>query len=424
MRRTSLFLKLLLVLTATGLFLFLFVGSAIRHILASAIEGPSVRVHIVRYLKQVAKEIGNPADREQAAKFAREVGAQVRVEDKLGAWASDESAPRLDEPIPNEVHWSNELRVGRRRGNIIVVMESPGQRLLLRLPGTPFWLTSSNFVWIAVFGVLVALFAAYLAIRNLLSPIFSLNRGVDEIAKGNFSYRVVTSSRDELGKLATSFNGMSARLEEMIRAKEQLLLDISHELRSPLTRAKVALEYLPEGKARDSVALDLQELEKMVAEILESSRLESTHGSLDRVAQDLAPLLKEWVKPYARVDLTAPVGSTAEVDAERLRRVIVNLVENAVKYSEGRVRVKLETTDEGVRLSVTDSGSGIPPEELERVFEPFYRVDKSRNSRTGGYGLGLSLCRKIVEAHGGKIWLESHAGQGTSAILTLPSAFT
>jgi len=424
MKRVPLFVKLILVLAGAGLFIFLSVTFAIRTIFLQASDATPYRVHLVRYFNQIGQEIGNPADREKAAQFAKEVGGQVRIEDSTGAWASDEKAPQFNDPIPNERNLGN-IRLGRRQGKAHVIIQNPGQRILLLLPGNLNWLSGSNYFLITAVAVLLVLIVVFALIHRILAPISALNRGVGEIAKGNFAHRVVTASQDELGKLADSFNQMSARLDEMIRGRERLLLDISHELRSPLTRAKVALEYLPAGTPRESIALDLRELETMVAEILESARLDSQYGGMDLRPHDLSPLLGEWTALYPQVDLDAAVSAVAKIDIERFRRVLVNLVENAAKYSgPGRVRVTLEKKAESILISVVDSGPGIPVEELERVFEPFYRVDKSRSSRTGGYGLGLSLCRKIVQGHGGKIWLESREGQGTSAFIEIPLSFT
>ncbi len=420
MRRSSIFIKLFLIQVIAGVLIFTWLGGATRKWVGQAMEEPPIKSHLVSYFDLLGKGLGNPADRLKAEKLEKEMGLHVRLEDSLGSWTSAPGIPDFSFAQKHTERLTDQLRMGRGLGKVFVVWEAPHQRVLFYISRTPVWLSQPSLLGLLFIGVAVTLAGAYFCIRLVLKPIHQLNRGVEEISLGNLKYRVATASEDELGRLARSFNEMSERIQEMIRSKEQLLLDISHELRSPLTRAKVALEYLPPGKPRDQVSSDLCELERMVAEILESSRLDSPHGSLMLAETDLTRSLKEWLAPYERVTYDASEPLIAKVDSERLRRVVLNLVENAVKYSSDSVLVSLKKSPSGVQVLVQDSGAGIPPEELEKVFEPFYRTDKSRNSRTGGYGLGLSLCRKILHAHGGKIWLESVLEKGTTAILELP----
>jgi signal transduction histidine kinase len=233
---------------------------------------------------------------------------------------------------------------------------------------------------------------------------------------------VAIAGRGELSELSRAFNDMTGRIREMIKSREQLLLDVSHELKSPLTRIKVALELGKENLPA-VVRRNVGEMETMVTELLETARLDSGRGSLSLAPVDLSELLRDVVQPFLEtgpgVRVEAPAGhSRVEADAKRVRAVIRNLVENALKHSAHQDRpVEASLRERGGRLElvVRDSGYGIPASDLDSVFEPFYRVDKSRNKDSGGYGLGLSLCRKIMEAHGGGISLESEEGRGTTA---------
>ncbi|HEY4575689.1 MAG TPA: HAMP domain-containing sensor histidine kinase, partial [Thermoanaerobaculia bacterium] len=204
-------------------------------------------------------------------------------------------------------------------------------------------------------------------------------------------------------------------------------LDVSHELRSPLTRMKVALELLPAGDKRQRIAADVAEMEAMIAELLELERLREGRG-LRRERRDLVPLLREVVEsfqdrpPGARFVTTA-AEIQAEVDGDKIRTVLRNLLENAVKYSlpDSRPIVVSATAEETVVVvRVTDDGPGIPAADLANLFEPFYRVDRSRSKKSGGYGLGLSICKRIAEAHGGGITVANRAPRGAVFTLTLP----
>lgn len=286
--------------------------------------------------------------------------------------------------------------------------------------------------WIfAVLGLVgLVLTGTWLTLRWIMKPINWLSEGVSALGEGNLEYRLPEKRGDELGNLARAFNRMSERLREMLSARELLLLDVSHELRSPLTRMKVALEFIPENSSRDSLQSDIQEMEQMVTEILETARLKSEYGKLDRQPTDLAQLIQEACLPFEKKAPgikfeNAVEKSRAQVDAEQIKTVLKNLLANALKYSmpeNDPVKIRLSRNDSGMQIEIQDHGLGIPQEEMDLIFEPFYRIDKSRNKNTGGYGLGLSLCKTIIEAHGGTISVQSNMGEGVKFSLLLPDS--
>jgi signal transduction histidine kinase len=276
--------------------------------------------------------------------------------------------------------------------------------------------------------VALFLFLSYALVRRLFRPLEWLNEGVREAARGNLDHGVAIRGRGELAELSAAFNEMTGRIQGMIKAREQLLLDVSHELKTPLTRIKVALELgRPDTPA--VVRRNVGELETMVTELLETARLDSGPGALTRMPVDLAALAREAALPFLEsrpgVRLEGlPDSLPAVVDGNRAHTVLRNLLENAIKYSAHQDRPVEVTGNRGegrVSITVMDRGYGIPEADQAAVFEPFFRVDKSRNKDTGGYGLGLSLCRKIMEAHGGGIILESGEGRGTTVTTWFPA---
>jgi signal transduction histidine kinase len=275
-----------------------------------------------------------------------------------------------------------------------------------------------------------ALFAAHAVLSRLLRPLRALSDGVARLGEGQLDVALPSGAGDdEFGKLTVAFNAMVARVRGMIVARDQLLLDVSHELRSPLTRMKVALELLPEGAQRSRLASDVSEMEQMVTGLLELERLRAGGGRGVRpVRQDLAAIVREVAAsftdraPGVRV-AAAPAELPADVDGDQVRTVLRNPLDNAVKYSMSAsrpVEVAVERTADAAIVRVTDDGVGIPDEDLGRVFEPFFRVDRSRTKSTGGYGLGLSICKRIMEAHGGSIAARRRDGGGTTFALTFP----
>jgi len=272
------------------------------------------------------------------------------------------------------------------------------------------------FFYLMLTLVVIVLIVAHIFIRDLLKPLKELRRGVNRISSGDLDVELPVMGKDELGSLTESFNTMTKRIRGMIKARDQLLLDVSHELRSPITRIKVALEFLPEDEKKSSIHADLEEMETMITEILESERLKN--GRLELRECDLIGLINEVAgnlegqPPGITLD-PMPASLPKKIDEKRIKAVLQNVLENAAKYATPEskpVRVSCDTNDGVVTIRIRDDGRGIPEEELPYIFEPFYRVDRSRSKETGGYGLGLSMCKRIMEAHNGSIEAENNIG--------------
>jgi signal transduction histidine kinase len=292
-------------------------------------------------------------------------------------------------------------------------------------------LRTAHFVLVGPVLLLVAgvIVIAHLRVRALLEPLKDLAEGVARLTKGDLEVVVPSSSQDEFTALTDGFNRMVGRVREMIGARDQLLRDVSHELRSPLTRFKVGLALLPEGELRSKMSADVIEMERMVAELLELERLRDGR-TIEKQPVDLRPLVEDVAASFAgrqpAIETRVPADAVIlDVDPRTIAMVLRNLLDNAIAYSLPDSRaVELDLIDRGTEVAVvvTDDGPGIPKDQAGRVFEPFYRIDRSRSRRTGGYGLGLSICQRIAEAHGGSVTLEPHAPRGTRFVVTLPRA--
>jgi signal transduction histidine kinase len=214
-----------------------------------------------------------------------------------------------------------------------------------------------------------------------------------------------------LGDLAERVNQMAHSLQSRLDAKRALLLAISHELRSPLTRARVNAELVGEGEHRDALLRDLGEMRDLITDLLESERLATGHAALQTEGVNLAALVREVLAAqFAQATLTLQLDDklgTVQADPMRLRLLLRNLVDNALRHNAGAVQAPLVVlagdADGQLRLSVRDFGPGVSDEELARLAEPFYRADRARRRATGGFGLGLYLCRLVVQAHHGTL---------------------
>ncbi len=291
------------------------------------------------------------------------------------------------------------------------------------------------FILVGIQLALIAciLFITYSLVSWLLKPLAILHEGVEQIGEGHWDYRMKLGRWDELGALAAQFNRLAGKVKTTLEAKEHVLVEVSHGLCKPLEAAKGIVRSVPADEPMIELAERLAEMEGMVERLLEAAKLHTLNGGIVRSTADLVEETKDVVAGFQAKGLPLaivenPSKLMARVDVARYRILLSNLIENALRHSptEKGVAVALSLQPQRVRLEVRDEGEGIAQEELAKVFEPFYRGAASRKLAHGfaeskpGFGLGLSLCRQVVLAHGGTIHLESTVGRGTSAIVLLP----
>ncbi|WP_273035320.1 ATP-binding protein [Massilia timonae] len=260
----------------------------------------------------------------------------------------------------------------------------------------------------------------------------SLSRMADEFGAGKLSVRAQLKPSDAVYPLAQRINHMAGRIEDLMEAQRSLLHSVSHELRTPIARLEFALELL-DAKARDpelsrriaAMEGDLSELNNLVKELLDMSKLDSTR-TLQGAPVELEALLRDCCATLppspqqVACELASGLG-TVEADARLLARAVGNLLRNAQKYAQERIVLSARRTPDGVEIAVDDDGPGIPLDERDRIFDPFYRLDRSRDRATGGFGLGLSIAHKAVALHGGTLRVESSPLGGARFVLRLPA---
>jgi signal transduction histidine kinase len=292
-------------------------------------------------------------------------------------------------------------------------------------------------VWGGLLGVVVAALLTLLLSRRILSPVESLAQAARGLSRGDFSRRVKVRSKDEFGELARTFNSMAEDLERTEQLRRNLVADVAHELRTPLSNIQGHLEAIRDGLLRpepatlDSIYEEVLLLARLVEDLQELTLAEAGQLTLVRQSADVAEIVRRAVAaaqpPAEAKGLTLETNlhvrrATAEVDPERIGQVLRNLLSNAITHASEGGRITVDLKDEGdqLRIGVADTGAGIPPEDLPYVFERFYRVDRSRVRATGGAGLGLTIAKRLVEAHGGTIGVESELGKGSRFSFTLP----
>ncbi len=297
---------------------------------------------------------------------------------------------------------------------------------------------------ITVIAGLVAL-AAAIAIslftaNRIIVPIRCLMQASQEVAAGNFDLQVPITGNDELGELARVFNQMAGELARTEQRRMALIGDVAHELRTPLSNMRAVIEGLADGvlpanpATYRSVQKEIMRLQRLVQDLEELSRAQAEQFSL--VLQPLSPrslvagaierLRLQYEDKDVQLRMTVPSDlPPVYADAARITQVLLNLLGNALQYtpSGGQVHVEARRDGRFVRFIVSDTGIGVPAADLPHLFERFYRVDKSRSRASGGSGIGLTISKHIVEAHGGRIWAESEGpGKGSTFTFILPTA--
>lgn len=414
--RQSVFFKITLIIIVSVIAINFSVGWLFHHFIVKS-RGDTVAMNIDNYTGLLMREIGNPPDMDKVRELEQRTLMTIIPDTSLQSLSERYESFKADRRFGST--W-----LARTKRKLIAVHESDGRMtaFMFRDPGRSPDIDRGMIFLFATITIITVLM--YFVIKQILRPVREMSRGMREISAGNLDYRVAVTSSDELGMLAHSFNEMNARIRQTLAAKERLLYDISHELRTPATRIRLAAELLEESSLKQSIIDDLNEMESMTASILRAGSLSGGTPQLQRSLFSLRSLLSEIAARYneqaPRITLKAE-DTPISGDRELLGLAIRNIVDNAIKHSGGsEITLFGSSTDTTVSIRITDNGVGIPEEEASRIFDPFYRVDSSRSRATGGFGLGLSISRNIIIAHGGSIAIQSHPGK-TSFSITVPA---
>jgi signal transduction histidine kinase len=363
-----------------------------------------------------------------------DLSADPLVADGLaGAYASrhdpigEDALMELVVPAFVDDHLVSVIYLSQPLGDVILVLHELRNRLLL-----------SALIAMALSGVVGLVFS-----QAITRPLKRLTAAVGTVARGSFDQQVQVQSRDELGQLGRAFNDMTARLQAARQMQVDFVANVSHELRTPMTALKGMVETLQAGAVEDAqvrdrflkiVAEEVDRLVRLVNDLLllsevdaQALELRRQAVDLDRLVQGIAARMKGRAEGQG-LDLIVeldPELPMAWADPDKVEQIVINLLDNALKYSPpgGRVVLRAEGMEaKFVRLQVWDEGVGIPAEDLPHLGERFYRTDQARSRAQGGSGLGLAIVRSLVDAHGGRFWLQSEPGRGTLASFSLPVA--
>jgi len=397
---------------------------------------------LVDYVDRLAAEIGSPPSIERAQALAQRLPIGVRISGPLINWQSAPDAADYKRRGNGNARWRSEYgrgdpRWGGEEPRLLERTTVDGHRIQFSL-SVQAWHDRPRFIgWATLAGLLVLTALAYARVRRMLRPLDDIRAGALRFGAGDFATAIPVrwpGRPDELGELAATINTMGADIHRMLEAKRALLLAISHELRSPLTRARLNTELLPETPdvlpSRSALLRDLALMRDLVTDLLESERLASPHTALHREATDLAALVSEVVAGLpCGATITQAVARDLPhllLDPARIRLLLRNLLDNALRYGADVSKppeLAVHVGEGGsVVIAVRDFGPGVAEDQLAHLAEPFYRPDAARTREGGGVGLGLYLCKMVALAHGGTLSVRN-AGPGLVVSVTIAHDF-
>jgi signal transduction histidine kinase len=386
----------------------------------------AARPLVADYIDRLAVEIGSPPSIERARALTERLPVSVRISGPQVNWSSGAG-------VGHDPGWDS--RDGPRDRPLLQRTTLDGHRIHFGLNLAPLQNQPRRIGWFTL-AVLLGLTAlAYAYVRRMLRPLDDIRIGAARLRGGDFGTPIPVRRKDELGELAGDVNAMANSIHQMLEAKRGLLLAISHELRSPLTRARVNTELLPETPdvqaQRQALLHDLAQMRDLVTDLLESERLGQGHAALHLEPTELGALAREVVAqlasstgpPAVRLDIASDLPSMA-VDRSRLKLLLRNLLENALRHGADVGQppaLSLQREGTGIGFTVRDYGPGVDDAALPHLAEPFYRPDASRARETGGVGLGLFLCKLVALAHGGSFEIRN-AHPGLEVRVFIPAA--
>ncbi|WP_245892601.1 ATP-binding protein, partial [Novosphingobium guangzhouense] len=336
-------------------------------------------------------------------------------------------APSAVQPIPFRRTANSLFDSGAApfiEGDFVAAARQPdGSWLAVAPRAEPFpnaWQTRVM-LWFALSLAIVSPLA-WLFVRRIVLPLRDFAQAAEQLGRDPSATILPLSGPAEIGRAANAFNQMRHRLRAFVDDRTAMVGAISHDLRTPLTRLRFRIEDVPDDQ-RDGLLKEVSEMEAMISQVIAFIRDASTPGPRQRLdfAELIAGSVADWQLVGAKVEIERNTHIPVEVDPVGIRRLLGNLLENAVKYGDSaRVRVSLMGSE--AVAEIVDAGPGIPEDEFDRAFEPFYRSETARKSGCAGSGLGLAVCRSIARAHGGDVSF-AHEQDGFVARVTVPAAF-
>lgn len=373
----------------------------------------------------MAKLVEGQIDIEKLNREAKKNRVSIQINRGMDVWRTGSELPTPSELMTNAVplgklfftKQGSKYFVFTTSNNTTIAVTSQIANLIVY----PNWLV----LWPWA-GVLLVLIVSYKILNTQFKPVRDAIQSASQISHGNLKYRIESHPTNELGKLTNGLNGMAENLEELFASKNELLLSVSHELRSPMARMKVLLALLEKGDTVSKLNHEINKMDAIVEQLLESERLKDSQKLVNLESYYFPNVMDDIVASFddckhIKIESNIP-EIIVNIDLGRFKFLVRNLIENALKHSTNSSPVIVTCQQEGNNLAIVvkDFGSGINPEFLPRLFEPFSQAENVNNRNIQGVGLGLFLCKRIALAHGGDLFVESELNKGSEFTFKLP----
>ena len=424
--RKSLFFRLLAIFGITVVLFLIIILISLQSIGNDSDTIETIPDYFTRHVESIIEDIGTPPNLANAMRLASELSWTINIRNPIMEWSSD-AQNRLDvDSSQYQESLTSDAEMRTINGEDIIRVNRDGYDFYMYRSAQEEGLFNYFVLYTALALAALILFLNYFMVNKMLNPVRLLKQGAERIRQGDLSYRVKSNLQDELGELTESINHMADSLQSMLEAKRQLLMAISHELRTPITKAKLRMEFMPESDEKDQLKEDINEIDLLISDLLEAERLNNDHSALvsERVllANFVRSISKSFKSNNGEIEIEIPVNDLEfEIDKLRIRLLITNLLNNAIRHGKGNlINVRVSFSGDRGIIEVKDNGEGISEEHITQITEPFYRADSARQRNTGGFGLGLYLCRLIAQAHGGEMIFVSQEGRRPEITVNLP----
>ena len=442
----SLSLKLISVFLITAIAYLYLLTVGVRSLILNDEVRETLGYYQTSYLENFLEDLRYPPTQERAEEVASIMPFDIKIIGENFGWTSTNEFPDLDVIDFQKSNWDilkikADIEIGQdpyiegsefaRYMNRTFFKVPYGDYVVILVNPKMTQEVNPTYLFEALLGIsLLILLISFLVVQRIINPIQAIQDGTSKIGSGELEHRITIKPKDELGILANEINLLATNVQDMLEAKQRLNLGVSHELRSPLTRARLQIEMLEDEKQRDELLNEINAMEAIISNLLDSEAINYGHKKLDLKTFNIEVTIKELTSKAAYLENIEIVISsnikTKEVEADQIliEVMIKNVLENASRFTspeDSRIEINLDEIDrDSMKLSVRDYGPGFNEDDLEKVTEPFFRTGQSRSRKSGGFGLGLYLSKQIITAHSGTIQIKNHSQQGAVVDLILP----
>ena len=443
-RINSLSIKLFGVFLITGIAYFYLLDFGVRSLILNEEVRDTLDYYQTSYLGSLMEDLGYPPNAQTAAKITQDMPFDILITGDGFEWSTTEEFPNTDQIDFQPSAWDS-IKINDGNDQAPKLIEDSKfaryqNRTYFQIPYGEYIITMVNpkvsieagptylFEAIALISLSILLLT-FLLVKRMINPIQNIQQAATKIGQGDLKHRIDVSREDELGVLAKEINFLADNVVEMLEAKQRLNMGVSHELRSPLTRAKLQVEMLNDPIKRENLLDEIQAMESIISTLLESEAINYGHKKLDIGIVDINKTIEELISTSQFLEgirIRFDLGEEISIDADPIlfQVMLKNILENASRYtSDKKKQIDVEThqEDHSIEITIRDYGPGLNMKDIEKVFEPFYRAEESRSRNSGGYGLGLYLTKQIVDAHGGQISIRNHENSGAEVCVILPA---